>query len=231
MKFANFVVPLFEGIPSTMAEDPDKPYSFVGTAFFIDNYLVTARHVISSPKVYYMLYNGEYIDLHPSGWLRNFPNKQTGKTADVAIYDANISSLLKLASCYNVNNNDEVKLLYYQGKGNEAFLYEAVVVQKLNFPCMGDKFAVYSNRLITHGSSGAPVLYKDKVIGLIAAGFDNCEVLRPVFLQQGHTDNNINEFFKEMKKYIQFEPLSFLSDIIEEYESDSFNCRAKYESF
>lgn len=148
--------------------------SFAGTAFCIDNWLVTAGHVIDEPRTYFVR-NG--VDYHPLEFERWTPRQLAASDRlefDIALYPLpGLHSPLTLAPADAVRNQ-ALELICWQWRGNG--------VKQVATDCLhtGDAdidgyFRMSTVERVTHGSSGCPIFADGLVYGIMTMGRDRFE--------------------------------------------------------
>lgn len=147
----------------------DNVSSFQGTALCIENYIITAGHVLPHHQSF-SLYDGEnlleFIPKHNS-----FVYLSEGKNEiDLMVYRESCKSPLKLACELPV---DGTKMGIVCWQRNED------VLEQVSCGCTikrydPDKKRFYAlmDRRITHGSSGCPVVKDGLVYGVLTDGYD-----------------------------------------------------------
>ena len=145
--------------------------SFAGTAFCIDNYLVTAGHVLTNPPTYYIR-NGE--DWHPLEHLMWIPRQLPSSDQhgyDVALYPVpGLRSPLTLSE-HDAEPDDELDVVCWQWKpeGLRQVVTQGLVLKE---PDEEGYLRLATVERITHGSSGCPVFRDGKVYGILTMGRD-----------------------------------------------------------
>lgn len=148
--------------------------SWAGTAFCIDDYLITAGHVIGEEITYY-LRNGD--DWHPLQHDRWIPRQLPGDDKhgyDIAIYPiAGLKSPLMLAEA-DAQPHDELDVLCWQwtADGLRRVATRALV---LNESDEESYLRIATTDRITHGSSGCPVMRDGQVYGIVTMGRDHVD--------------------------------------------------------
>lgn len=148
--------------------------SFAGTAFCIDDYLVTAGHVINAEATYYVR-NG--LDWHPlqyGQWIpRQLPTIDK-RGYDVVLYPIpGLKSPLALADA-DAEPLDELDVLCWQWlpQGLQQVATRCLVLSQQD----EDGYRQVSTvDRITHGSSGCPVMSNGRVYGIVTMGRDHVD--------------------------------------------------------
>lgn len=144
--------------------------SFAGTAFCIDDYLVTAGHVLTFRATCYVRNGNDYHPLHFDQWIpRQLPtDDHTGY--DVAFYPiSSLKSPLSLADS-DAEPNDHLDVLCWQMRGirPQQVSTQGLVIKD---PDLEGYFRLATVNHITHGCSGCPAFGSDgKVYGMITMG-------------------------------------------------------------
>lgn len=168
MNILDYIVPLFK--------DEDES-SFIGSAFFIDNYLVTARHVVNSCHVYYLRTGNDYVKLNPYQWFGygGIP-LSSYKWDDVIAYPLEeLKSPLKL-TLDETDGIDLMQLVCWQQSSRGVQQIECLCHLSPELPSDSKYFSFITNPRITHGSSGCPIFKEGKVYGMIIMGCDKAEI-------------------------------------------------------
>ncbi len=144
--------------------------SFAGTAFCIDDYLVTAGHVIDSQQVYYVRNGNDFHVLEHDKWIPRILPADDRLGYDVAFYPVpGLKSPLSLATS-DAKRNAHLNVLCWQLKPQEL-----LQVSTQGLVLQDAEEAGYQHistvEHITHGCSGCPVFDGDgKVLGMITMG-------------------------------------------------------------
>ena len=144
--------------------------SFAGTAFCIDDYLVTAGHVLTFRATCYVRNGNDYHPLHFDQWIpRQLPtDDHTGY--DVAFYPIpGLKSPLSLADS-DIEPNDHLNVLCWQMRGirPQQVSTQGLVIKD---PDLEGYFRLATVNHITHGCSGCPAFGSaGKVYGMITMG-------------------------------------------------------------
>lgn len=150
--------------------------SFAGTAFCIDDYLVTAGHVLSYKAPCYVRNGNDYHLLHFDNWMpRQVPtDDHTGY--DIALYPIpGLRSPLSLAS-NDAEPNDHLHIVCWQMRGlaPEQVTTQGLVIKDRD---LEGYFRLATVAHITHGCSGSPSFGDDgKVYGMITMGRSNVDI-------------------------------------------------------
>ena len=150
--------------------------SFAGTAFCIDDYLVTAGHVLSYKAPCYVRNGNDYHLLHFDNWMpRQVPtDDHTGY--DIALYPIpGLRSPLSLAS-NDAEPNDHLHIVCWQmhGLAPEQVTTQGLVIKDRD---LEGYFRLATVAHITHGCSGCPSFGDDgKVYGMITMGRSNVDI-------------------------------------------------------
>lgn len=147
-----------------------KELSFAGTAFCIDQYLVTAAHVLTSPTTYYVRNGNDYHALDFDKWIPKQLPADDRMGYDVALYPIpGLKSLLSLSDD-DAKPNDTLNILCWQYKpsGLQRVATQGLVIKE---PDEVGYLRIATIDRITHGCSGCPVVDNDgKVYGMITMG-------------------------------------------------------------
>ena len=145
--------------------------SFAGTAFCIPGKLVTAAHVLQSPRTHYVRNGSDFHPLEHILWQPRqlMANDKLGY--DVALYPlGDMPSPLSLSD-NDADSGDELEVLCWQMiDGRLKQVYTPCVVR-------GDDdeegyFKIATAAPITHGASGCPVYKDGRVYGILTMGRD-----------------------------------------------------------
>lgn len=151
--------------------------SFVGTAFVVSDFLITAGHVLGDYRDYYARYCGNYLTLSPDKWIPQLAPAADKLEYDVALYRAHApqSPLVLAPDGDDVAPDDELELVCWQRTGGK--------LRQVSTRCLtlGDAqvdgyFKIATVGRITHGSSGCPVMKDGKVYGIVTMGRDYFEL-------------------------------------------------------
>lgn len=172
-----YVMPLFRRY--------GDPRSFAGTAFVINDYLVTAGHVLLSPSTYYVRNGADYHPLLFDEWIpKQLPSDdRTGY--DIAMYPLpGLKSQLSLSDA-DAQPNDSLNIVCWQMKpsGLEQVVTQGLVIKD---PDLAGYQRLATVEHITHGCSGCPAFDNDgRVHGMITMGRTNVEAknLAPIPLK------------------------------------------------
>lgn len=173
MDIKNYVMPILR-----RAGDEQ---SFAGTAFCIEDHLLTAGHVIEKAQTYYVRNAGFDFPLEHVMWWPRQLQADDKLGYDVAIYRVGtLPSPLSLSDKDAVKG-DELEVLCWQMRNGR--------LQRVSTPCIvrGDAdeegyFQISTAQRITHGASGCPVLKDGKVYGMLTMGRDFFETPQGGFM-------------------------------------------------
>lgn len=146
------------------------PRSFAGTAFCIDDYLVTAGHVLTSPSTYYVRNGADYHPLQFDQWIpKQLPaDDRTGY--DIAFYPIpGLKSPLSLADV-DAEPYDSLDVLCWQMRPNgpQQVFTQGLVIKE---PDVAGYLRLSTVTHITHGCSGCPVFDNEgHVYGMVTMG-------------------------------------------------------------
>ena len=172
-KYRHWVVPIIR--------QSGNEQSFAGTAFVVNNYLVTAGHVITENRSYYAKVEDNYLELKPGKWIPPLIRSDDKLGWDVALLPVNApTSPLSFADT-EAKKHDELDLLCWQIVDGR--------LEQVHTPCVviGDDnntagyIMIATARPITHGASGSPVFRDGKVYGLLAMGRDEYKLPETAF--------------------------------------------------
>lgn len=150
--------------------------SWAGSSFIIDNYLITAGHVLAYDQDCYVALGGELVCLSHDQWIAGQVPIDDFTGFDVAIYPMQgIRSSLSLASD-EVVPHEELTITGWQRPRHQLL--------QVTTSCLvlGDDgqdeayFKIATADRITHGASGCPIYRDGKVYGLLAMGRDTFEM-------------------------------------------------------
>lgn len=166
MLIANYIMPLFRQCGDER--------SFAGTAFCIDDYLITAGHVINTEATYYLRNGQDWHPLQYDQWIpRQLPTTDK-RGYDVALYPIpGLKSPLSLADA-DTEPLDHLDVLCWQmlPQGLRQVGTQSLVLNEQDED--GYRRISPVDR-ITHGSSGSPVMRDGKVYGIITMGRDHVD--------------------------------------------------------
>ena len=165
-ELSHYVMPLFR----RMGDER----SFAGTAFCVDDYLITAGHVINQEQTYY-LRNGS--DWHPLQFDQWVPRQLPGDDKhgyDIAIYPIpGLTSPLSLADD-DAEPHDELRVICWQ--------WLPAGLQQVDTQCLvlderdeQGYLRIATVDRITHGSSGCPIVRDGRVYGIVTMGRDHVD--------------------------------------------------------
>lgn len=146
------------------------PNSFAGTAFCINNYLVTAGHVLSTASTHYVRNGKDYHPLDFDKWIpMQLPaDDRTGY--DIAFYPIpGLKSPLSLADL-DAEPNDKVDVLCWQMRpgGPQQVYTQGLVIKE---PDVKGYLRLSTVNHITHGCSGCPIFDSEgRVYGMVTMG-------------------------------------------------------------
>ncbi len=175
------VIPIFE---------TQDEASFKGTAFCIEDYLVTAAHVVPYYRIYYIRKGDGYIELYPNYWIKHVPSTKDDTVMDIAVYPIKgLKSLLTL-SRKDITTNDVLSLICWQ--------YRSRILQQISCDCFvldksescGD-MRISTTLPLIKGASGCPVFKDGKVYGILVIGTEYVKLDEDFCLQQGVTRQDI----------------------------------------
>lgn len=173
MEIRNYVMPILR-----RAGDER---SFAGTAFCIENQLLTAGHVLDNVQTYYVRNAGYDFPLEHIMWWPRQLQAEDKLGYDVAVYP--VGTLLSPLSLSDKDavKGDELEVLCWQMKNGH--------LEQVQTPCIvrgkADEegyFQISTAERITHGASGCPVLKDGKVYGMLTMGRDFFEAPNGGFL-------------------------------------------------
>ncbi len=157
-----FVMPIFR--------QAGNERSFAGTAFCIDNYLVTAGHVIDTQMVYYVRNGNDYHPLVRKNWIPEVLPADDRLGYDIAFYPIpGLKSPLSFATADAVAN-EHLDVLCWQmkPKGLIQVATQGLVIEDRD---LAGHVRIATVDHITHGCSGCPIFDSDgKVYGMITMG-------------------------------------------------------------
>lgn len=161
------------------------PRSFAGTAFCIDDYIITAGHVLLTPSTHYVRNGNDYHALYFDQWIpKQLPaDDRTGY--DIAIYPVpGLKSPLSL-STIEAEPNDHLDIACWQFKpsGLQQVITQGLVIKDRD---LAGYQRIATVEHITHGCSGCPVFdHQGRVYGMITMGRTQVDAkhLAPLSLQ------------------------------------------------
>ena len=144
--------------------------SFAGTAFCIDDYLVTAGHVLNFHKTSYVRNGNDYHPLHFDKWIPQQLPTDDFTGYDIAFYPIpGLKSPLSLAD-RDASPNEHLNVLCWQMRGIRPIQVstQGLVIED---PILEGYFRLATVDHITQGCSGCPAFGNDgKVYGMITMG-------------------------------------------------------------
>lgn len=144
--------------------------SFAGTAFCIDDYLVTAGHVLQNPATYYVRNGNDYHILEFGKWIPEQLPASDRTGYDIALYPVpGLRSPLSLAE-KDSKPNDELDIVCWQllPSGLKEVITRGLVIKEHNEK---DYIRIATVEHITHGCSGCPAFDSNgRVFGMITMG-------------------------------------------------------------
>jgi len=174
------VIPIFE---------KKDEASFKGTAFCIEDYLVTAAHVVPHYRIYYIKNGDGYTELYPNYWIKHVSSTKNNTVMDIAVYPIKgLKSLLTL-SREDITTNDVLSLVCWQ--------YRSGILQQVSCDCLVDKseqcgdMRICTTLQLINGASGCPVFKDGKVYGILVVGTVHVKLDEDFYLQPGVTRQDI----------------------------------------
>lgn len=161
-KILPFVMPIFR--------HAGNERSFAGTAFCIDNYLVTAGHVIDTEIVYYVRNGNDFHPLVRNKWIPEVLPADDRLGYDIAFYPVpGLKSPLSLATeDAEPNTHLDVLCWQYKPSGLQQVATQGLVIKD---PDLAGHVRIATVDHITHGCSGCPIFDSDgRVYGMITMG-------------------------------------------------------------
>lgn len=144
--------------------------SFAGTAFCIDDYLVTAGHVLTYPVTCYVRNGSDYHPLHFDQWIPQQLPTDDHTGYDIAFYPIpGLKSPLSFVES-DAEPNDHLNVLCWQMRGIRPLQVstQGLVIKDHD---LEGYFRLATANYITHGCSGCPAFGSDgKVYGMITMG-------------------------------------------------------------
>ena len=154
---------------------PNDPRSFAGTAFCINDYLVTAGHVISAPTTYFVRNGNSYHPLQFNQWIPQQLPADDRMGYDIALYPIpGLKSPLALANV-DAEPNDSLDILCWQMRpgGPQLVATQGLVIKE---PDENGYLRFATVNHITHGCSGCPIFDSDgQVYGMVTMGRSNVD--------------------------------------------------------
>ena len=147
----------------------DNVSTFQGTAFCIEDYIITAGHVLPHSQMF-SLYDGEmYYEKYPNftGFVC-LPSEK--EKIDLTVYKESNKSPLKLASKLPLVGT-KMGLVCWQ-KNEETLEQVSCSCTIKGYDSSKKRFYALIDRRITHGSSGCPVVKDGLVYGVLTDGYD-----------------------------------------------------------
>lgn len=179
--YSRFILPIFYCNDET---------TFVGTAFCIDNYLITAGHVVSDFRVYFVKNDDEFYELSPYDWFTRLIPTKDKLEKDIAIYPMpDLKSPLSIAQ-HKPKFDSEANVICWQ-KANYSI--QRMITNSLILDNHSNEnfYRIATTQRITHGSSGCPILSENEVVGMLTIGVDKCVLNREEFMANGRTNKEI----------------------------------------
>lgn len=179
----NYILPIF------LTQDES---TFVGTAFCINNYLITAGHVVSNFRMYYVKSEGKFYELSPYNWIERLIPTDDNSENDIAVYSlSEFRSPLSIAKD-SPEYDTEANVTCWQKENNTVKQVDT------NSLILGDDESEYFYILatlerITHGASGCPIIQGNKVVGMLTMGIDKCVLNMKALQENGISPDMIDQ--------------------------------------
>lgn len=179
----DYILPVF-------SEEDDS--TFRGTAFCINNYIITAGHVAPYYRIYVTKSEGSFFHLDPfiKGSLP-FINKDS---IDLTAYKIkNLLSPLSLAD--NIPDTETtLKLIFWQERDNIP-TQEECDCYVTSYDSENKLLEVVTSKKITHGSSGCPAIANGKVYGMLIKGVDSLKISKDFSDLKNFSEQDKNLFY------------------------------------
>lgn len=151
--------------------------SWVGSSFVINDFLITAGHVLTYNRDCYVVLGDEAVCLPHNQWIAGQVPIDDFTGFDVAIFPMkDITSPLALTTD-DVAPHDELTITGWQ-RPRHQLLQVTTSCLVLSDNSLEDEayFRIATTDRITHGASGCPIYCDGKVYGLLAMGRDKFEM-------------------------------------------------------
>lgn len=164
--------------------------TYVGSAFLVNDYIITAGHVVSDFRIYHTKIGGEMIQLSPFDWVVRRSPDENHPQNDMAIYRIDgLESPLELSS-ESPKSDTEAKVICWQ-KDGDGIIQKITNSLILNVDYDNYFYKIATLDRITHGASGCPVLQGNKVIGMLTQGVVSCSLNTELLFQEGLSSQDI----------------------------------------
>ena len=185
----DYIIPVF-------LEEDDS--TFLGTAFCINNFIITAGHVTPYFRIYVTKSKGSFYYLYPN--LKAIsPSQKNNNSLDLtAYYLKNLPSPLSLADDIP-NVETTLKLIFWQKKENIPTQEECDCIVTSYHP-ERKLLEVVTSKRITHGSSGCPAIINGRVYGMLVEGVDSLKISKD-FLQSDNFSAEDKELFCRKQRH------------------------------
>ncbi len=205
---SNFIVPLLEN---------KKDHTFIGTAFCINNFLITAGHVISEYRMYYAKSGNKFFEIYPDYWIIRQHADPDHPEKDIAICRLDgLKSPLILSTEMPIHDT-EAEIICWQKEGSsiKQTITNSLIYRQIDQPSLYK--AITLNR-ITHGASGCPILQDNKIIGMLVIGTDKCILNYEAYINLGATHEQIKQFQSNGENTCLFIPSKAIQDLLNELQ-------------
>lgn len=208
---SDYIVPLFESKDLT---------SFIGTAFCIDNFLITAGHIVPHYRIYYTKDNRRFFEIYPENWIIRQHPKEDYPERDVAICKLEgLKSELSLST--SPLDDTEADVICWQKKGNSPIAFSTKGLVCRNSDENTNFYKLVTCDRITHGSSGCPILQGNKVVGMLTHGVDN-----PTFDPNDYPNASqdlINEILRNKQNTCRILRPEYIQKVLDSVNKDSWH--------
>ena len=187
--------------------------TFIGTAFCINNFLITAGHVVSDYRIYYTKSKNRFIEIYPDRWLIRQRPKPDHPENDIAIcLFEGLKSPLVLSPETPIPDT-EAEVICWQKNGS---LIKQVITNSLiyNQPDQSVFYRVITIERITHGASGCPIIQKNNIIGILTMGTDKCIIDKEAYITAGATSEQIRSFQNVGENTCLFLPSNIIQTVL-----------------
>lgn len=155
---------------------PETEYDEVGCGFLVGNLFVTAGHVIKDGKHPFVILDG--IKTFLTNPIYHSFEEGNDEVADLAIYKLdNISSNICFSSLTVRLGMDLISHSYHF---SDPRIATPISCNAIVSAVDGMYFGAETTTKLWGGSSGSPVYYKGEVIGMLVAGNDGENKMRPL---------------------------------------------------
>lgn len=176
--------------------DGESESAFRGTAFVINNYIITAGHVNPPVRVFHLFDGTKYVELYPMCFGIKHFSPEKSKLDFTAYPIKNIESPFELATDLPPCGSDMQIICWQKNNGNLEQLICKCTIR--GFDSEKNRFYAYLHGKISHGSSGCPIFMENQVYGILTDGYDKEK--RPLLTESGQArlKDDIDKYGEEI---------------------------------